>query len=80
MGPKMITHTHILLFGNYFPNYTEHLLHRALWQDFYCVVRAPSLDTHCERVNYRHYLSWNYFSNNTHLCYTKELIVSELFV
>ena len=35
----MITHK-FLLFGNYFPNYTGHLLHRAFWQEFFCVIRG----------------------------------------
>ena len=28
-------------FGNYFPNCTGYLLHRAFWQEFFCVIRAP---------------------------------------
>ena len=39
MGPKMITHT-FFKFGNEFPNYTEHLLHRAFWQEVFCVIRG----------------------------------------
>ena len=31
-----LSHTHTsLLFGIFFPNYTGHLLHRALWQDYF---------------------------------------------
>ena len=34
---KNRAHTHILLFGNQLPSYTGHLLHRAFWQEFFCV-------------------------------------------
>ena len=34
------THTHtFLLFGNSFANYTGHLLHKAFWQELFCVIR-----------------------------------------
>ena len=31
--------TDILLFGMYFPNYTENLLHKAFWHELFCVIR-----------------------------------------
>ena len=60
MGPKMILHT-FLLFGNYLPNYTGHLLHRAFWQEFFCVigrlhnvlsVQVPITHINCLRINF----------------------------
>ena len=36
-GPKS-AHT-FLLFGNELPIYTGHRLHRAFWQEFFCVLR-----------------------------------------
>ena len=41
----MITHT-FFLFGNYFPNYTWYLLHRAFWQEFFCVLKRRKGHTH----------------------------------
>ena len=60
MEPKMITHIS-LLFGNYFPNCTENLLHKALWQELFCVVRrlyevlsvnAPITHINCLGINF----------------------------
>ena len=39
MRPQIVTHT-FWLFGNQFLNYTGHLLHRAFWQEFFCVIRG----------------------------------------
>ena len=60
MGPKMITHT-FLLFGNSFPNCTGHLLHKAFWQELFCVIRrlhkvlsvnAPITHINCLGINF----------------------------
>ena len=60
MGPKMITHT-FFLFGNQFLNYTGHLLHRAFWHEFFCVigrlhkvlsVNAPITHINCLGINF----------------------------
>ena len=49
----MISHTHALsYFGSYFPKYTGHLLHKAFWEEFFCVIRAFARGTSCERANY----------------------------
>ena len=40
MWPKMSTHFYYL--GIYFPIAQGHLLHRAFWQAFFCVIWAPS--------------------------------------
>ena len=55
------------------PNYTGHLLHRAFWQDYFCVVgrlhkvlsaNVPITHINCLGIN---------FQLHTHICYTKEL-------
>ena len=57
MGPKVITHTHFCYLGINFPNCTGHLLHRAFWQEFFCVIqglrKVPSVKvpiTHSNRL------------------------------
>ena len=35
-----------------FLNYTGHQLHRAFWQELFCVIRAPPNCTFCAHANY----------------------------
>ena len=59
MGPNMTIHT-FFLFGNLFLNCTGHLLHRAFWQEFFCViwgfhkvlsVNVPITNINCLGIN-----------------------------
>ena len=70
-------YTHILLFGNSFLNYTGHLLHRAFWQEFFCVTRRLH-KVLSVNAPITHKMVWEFISNCTHICYTKELFPNHL--
>ena len=76
-GPKMITRTFVfLLFGLSFRNCTRHLLHRAFWREFLCVVRAPPWGTFClsASVNFTQEFSGEFiFPLHAHLSHKRTL-------
>ena len=65
------THT-FLLFGNQFPSCTGHLLHRAFWQEFFCVIWAPPCSTFCKRQLHKIILLELIFQLHTHTSVTQK--------